>query len=247
MTQLSDLAVPFPSKYVHTNPSGGGSYVKQHAVKQRLLLHLGGYDFELVEIVRGFVPGKAPNPNGTSKRAKEGTPDLVNAVVGVVWRLTVEIDGERRVIEDVGDCEEPHNWPHDGARLKDAVSDALKRCAMHTGLGLHLWAQDEYFLRDKLKEREASTANAVSVEPDAALPANGSGSGDTSPPASPEPSTPGEAPPAASGVERVRAGSAALPPAADPPTAVKQRAEKLAAAKKKSAPHDPSEPRERGE
>lgn len=148
---LQQLVKPFPNRFIHSNPSGGGSYVKHHAYTQRLLLYTGPYDFQLVEVIRGFVPGKAPNPEGQSKRAREGTPDLPDAIVGVVMRLIVEIDGRRVTVEDVGDCEEPHNWPHDGARLKDAISDAKKRCASHVGLGLHLYAQDEFVLADALQ------------------------------------------------------------------------------------------------
>ena len=35
--------------------------------------------------------------------------------------------------------------------FKDAASDALKRCAMRLGLGLHLWAQEHYFLDQQLR------------------------------------------------------------------------------------------------
>lgn len=153
--QLLDLSRPFPHRMIRENPSGGGSYVPHHLYAQRLLLHLGAYDFTLVEIIRGQVAEIKPNPNGTSKRAKEGRPALENAVVGVVCRLSVEVDGRTIVIEDVGDCEDPHNWPHDGARLKDAMSDALKRCCARLGLGTHLYAKepDEYVLFDQLRER----------------------------------------------------------------------------------------------
>lgn len=153
--QLLDLSRPFPNRVIHTNPSGGGSYVPHHLYAQRLLLHLGAYDFTMVEVLRGDVAGKAPNPNGSSKRAKDGVPALTGAVVGVICRLSVEVDGRPIVIEDVGDCEDPHNWPHDGARLKDAMSDALKRCCARLGLGTHLYAKttDEYVLFDQLKER----------------------------------------------------------------------------------------------
>ena len=38
--------------------------------------------------------------------------------------------------------------------MKDAMSDAIKRCAMALGVGLHLWSQmgdqDEYFLDKQL-------------------------------------------------------------------------------------------------
>lgn len=163
MTQLDELAIPFPRAMIRENPSGGGSYVPHAAVVQRLLLHLGAYSFELVELIRGDLTGKAPNPEGQSKRAKDGTPDLHGAVVGAVCRLSCTLDGQRVVIEEVGDCEDPYNWPHDGARAKDAMSDALKRCAMRLGLGLHLWCKTpaDYFLRDKLKEHaEEGSADA---------------------------------------------------------------------------------------
>ena len=156
MSQLRDLARRFPSSVIHTNPSGGGVYVPHHLYVQRLLMHLGGYSFERVDILRGRVTGKPPNPNGSSQRAKDGTPDLEDAVVGVVCRLTVEVDGRTMVIEDVGDCESPHNWPHDGARLKDAMSDALKRCCARIGLGTHLYSktEDDYVLYRVLTDLE---------------------------------------------------------------------------------------------
>lgn len=154
MSERVDLACPFPDNLVRSNPSGGGSYVPHGIIKQRLLSVVGPYDFRLVEVLRGYVPAKAPNPNGTSQRAKDGTPALENAVVGAVFRLSLLIDGERIEVEAAGDCEDPNNWPHDGARLKDAESDAFKRCCAHIGLGLHLWCPPDkggYFLYDDLQ------------------------------------------------------------------------------------------------
>lgn len=146
--QIEELAKPFPPKYVHQNPSGGGSYVKHHVINQRLIHVLGQPPgFKLVEIIRGDVPAIAPNPQGKSKRAQEGAPALTNVIVGVVARLT---SPGLEPAEDCGDCEEPHNWKTDGQRLKDAMSDAYKRCAMRWGCGLHLWSQDEYFLHEAL-------------------------------------------------------------------------------------------------
>lgn len=149
---LTDLARPFPLHLIKDNPSGGGSYVPHPSYSQRLLLTYGGYRFEKVEIIRGDVAGKPGDPNGSSRRAKEGTPDLHGVIVGVMMRLTTP-DG---VYENVGDCEQPHNWPHDGARLKDAVSDAKKRCCADAGLGLHLYFKDakDYVLFEQLKARE---------------------------------------------------------------------------------------------
>jgi hypothetical protein len=155
---LEERLKPFPPKLIHSNPSGGGSYVKHSVVVQRLLDLFGVYDFELVQLIRGDVLGKPGDPNGKSVRAREGTPDLSQAVVGAVCRLRVVVDGQPVTVEEVGDCEQPHNWPHVGARLKDAMSDAIKRCAARLGVGLHLWAQDESYLYTRLKNEAEATA-----------------------------------------------------------------------------------------
>ena len=80
--------------------------------------------------------------------------------------LTVEIDGQLVTVEEAGDVEQPFNWNTDGARLKDAISDAVKRCAMAFGVGLHLWAQfegkSEYFLDKQLEKALEEDDTAVS-------------------------------------------------------------------------------------
>ena len=159
LRDLTKLLHEFPARVIQRNPSGGGSYVAHPVVEQRLLDVLGTVDTELVQIVRGHVPGRAPNPSGKSARAKAGTPDLDGAVVGVVLRMRATVDGRPVVVEEVGDCEEPHNWPHDGARAKDAFSDAYKRCAMRLGVGLHLWAQDAFYLGAKLLRQDQAAGD----------------------------------------------------------------------------------------
>lgn len=154
LRDATKLLHPFPGQVIKRNPSGGGSYVAHPVVQQRLMDVLGHVTTERVELIRGRVPGRAPNPEGKSARAKAGTPDLENAVVGVVLRMTAVVDGSLVVVEEVGDCEEPHNWPHDGARAKDAFSDAYKRCAMRLGVGLHLWADDAFYLGEKMLRQD---------------------------------------------------------------------------------------------
>lgn len=165
-SQLERLARPFPDRLIHSNPSGGGQYVKHSVVTEKLLAVLGPFSFELVEIVRGDMPEVPPNPQGTSKRAKDGYPALHQAVVGAVCRLSASIDFVQVRIEEVGDCEDPRNWPHDGARLKDAMSDAMKRCAMRIGVTLHLWSQDEFSLYDQLRKaaESAKTPEEIDLE-----------------------------------------------------------------------------------
>lgn len=149
------LAQPFPTEHVHKNPSGGGTYAKQSTYNQKLLLALNAsFDFAVSEVIRGDVAALVPDPNGKSDRAKTGAPALGGVVVGALCTLACEVDGRPTTITEVGEVEDPHNWKHDGQRLKDAASDGLKRCAARLGVGLHLRDESEYFLFDVLTQRD---------------------------------------------------------------------------------------------
>jgi len=142
MSQLYELSRVFPDKFIHKNPTGFGDYIQHSVIRQRLLSVVGAYSQEVKHIIRETL---------TDKQGKE-----MEVVTGVILALTVEIDGELVTVEEAGDVEQPFNWRTDGARLKDAVSDAVKRCAMAMGVGLHLWSQfdgqSEYFLDEQLKK-----------------------------------------------------------------------------------------------
>lgn len=168
MSDLARLARPFPRELIQKDP-GGNVYVAHENVTQWLLGIVGPFDWTLVEIIRGNVPGTPPDPDGKSKRAKAGTPDLNDVIVGGVWRLTLTVDNQTVHIEEAGDVEDPHNWRHDGARLKQAASDAIKRCAMRAGLGLHLWAGERYVLDARLQQAQPPP------QPPAGPPAQGNG------------------------------------------------------------------------
>ena len=144
LRQITKLLHPFPSKMVEKNPTGYGSYVAHHIVEQRLIDVLGvPPTTRIVTIVRGDAPAK-----------KASDPQLTNVVCGVVMRMEATIDGQPVIVEEAGDCELPSNWNHDGARLKDASSDAYKRCAMRLGVALHLWAQEHFYLGEKLMKAD---------------------------------------------------------------------------------------------
>jgi hypothetical protein len=144
VTQLQRLAKPFPPSYVQEKD--GESYVAHGHVIERLLYILGPVCFDVVEVIRGDVAAVAPNPQGRSARAKAGTPALSGVVVGVLARLTATIDGRTVTVTEVGDCDDPHNWRHDGERAKAAASDAVKRAAARLGCGLELWVGESYRL-----------------------------------------------------------------------------------------------------
>lgn len=141
MSQLRELAQPFDRALIKRAPQGKhGDYVPHPTINERLLEVLGPFTFELVEIVRGFAAEIKTKNNTFAARE--------NAVVGVVARLTVEIDGRTVSIEEVG-AEDNPAMKGDGDNLKTSMSDALKRCAMRLGLGLHLWS-DAYYLDQAL-------------------------------------------------------------------------------------------------
>jgi hypothetical protein len=136
MSQLAQLAKPFTGKYVKEKPGKfAASYVEHGDITQRLLQVVGPFDFQVLELIR--------NPSGE--------------VEGCLASLSVEVDGRTVRVVEVGDVENP-GGKNNGARAKDAASDAIKRCAMRLGLGLHLWTQDHYFL-DKALERSPAAGD----------------------------------------------------------------------------------------
>jgi len=138
MKQLYELSRRFPDNFVHDNPSGYGDYIQHSVIRQRLLSVLGAYSTDIVETI--YDDG---------------------IVTGVILKLTCVVDGKEVSVVEAGDVEKPSNWKTNGARMKDAMSDAIKRCAMALGVGLHLWSQmngqDEYFLDKQLEKQINAT------------------------------------------------------------------------------------------
>ena len=127
MTQLARLAKPFPDRDVERKPGGsGGDYVKHSTVTEKLLATVGPFSTRVDHIIY------------------DG--DILS---GVVLTLTVTVDGRTVSVTEAGDNENP-TAKTNGARLKDCMSDAIKRCAMRVGVGLHLWSQDSYRLHEAL-------------------------------------------------------------------------------------------------
>jgi len=153
MSQLHELSKPFEGKYVQRAPQGKhGDYVSHSTINERLLHALGPFSLEVVQVVRGYA-AEIKTKNNTF-------PARENAVVGVVARLTVIIDGRQVSIDECG-AEDNPAMKGDGDNLKTSLSDALKRCAMRLGLGLHLWSGDLYFLNRALERDQARPERPV--------------------------------------------------------------------------------------
>ena len=131
MSQLHELSRPFPASLVKQKPGKfSAAYVEHSVISQRLLEVVGPHTFT--------VDKPVTNADGT--------------VTGCLASLVVEVDGRTVTITEVGDVEHPSQ--NNAANLKNAASDALKRCAMRLGVGLHLWSQDNYYLDKALEKRE---------------------------------------------------------------------------------------------
>ena len=131
-TQLQSLAKRIPKSYIKTKPGGFAADYCSHAdVQQMLIAKLGvPPSQEVTQIIRS-ADGQAQ---------------------GVVLRMVFNIDGQTVVIDEVGECERPSQ--NEGLNVKNAVSDAVKRCAMRIGLGLELWCQETYVLDKALATKE---------------------------------------------------------------------------------------------
>lgn len=151
MTDLSALAKPFTGKYVKQKPGPSkAAYVEHSDVTQRLLQVVGPYSQRVVDVVRGDVAEVVDKKTGEIKH-----PAKTDLIVGVVLELDVQVDGRTVTVQEIGEVEHPHNHSTDASRLKFAVSDAFKRCAMRLGLGLHLWCGEHYFLDRALGKDDA--------------------------------------------------------------------------------------------
>jgi hypothetical protein len=141
--QVVELARPFPPKYI-SDDGRGNAYVAHHIVTQRLIAIFGGPP--KIEVLREIYD--------------EGR------LTGVIMRLTTPGGFS---VEEAGEADNPQSKTN-GARAKDACSDAIKRCAMRLGLGLHLWSQGDYFLHQEMASSNGETSGAAGEGADPASP-----------------------------------------------------------------------------
>ena len=146
------LARAIPKKFIEKKPGSGADYVPHFVVEQVIIASVGAFDWEVVKTIRGYVP------EWTSRDGNKSFGPFQDAIVGVIVRMTLTIDGRRVVIEEVGSTDAGAYEFNDAERLKKAMSDGLKRCAMRVGVGLHLWCKtnEQFFLPRFLRDAEAA-------------------------------------------------------------------------------------------
>ena len=124
--QLIRLARKFPEKLVSQIKKGTHTedYVNHSVDAQRILQVCGQFNWDTEVIYSENVPC-----------AVKGT-------------ITVSIDGTPVKVTGIGT--DQNNNKDIGDQIKEMESDALKRAASRIGVGLHLWAQQQYFLFPQL-------------------------------------------------------------------------------------------------
>lgn len=133
--QAAALAARVPEIFIKDAPQGKhGKYVSHDDITQIALALVGPFDYEIVEVVRGYIP------EWTSRDGDKHHPEREHGIVAALCRLTVDIDGRATTITETGEANSP-NIKSDGENLKTAGSDGLKRCFMRVGLGLELWVE----------------------------------------------------------------------------------------------------------
>jgi|TARA_A100001388_G_C28774696_1_gene506478 hypothetical protein len=120
--QLLRLARKFPQQLVRQIKKGTHTedYINHAVIAQRILQVCGPYSWDWDVVTED---GK---------------------VVAVHGKLTVELDGKTVTVSGAGT--ETYSKDSTGEKIKKMESDAFKRAASRLGCGLHLWAQDQYFL-----------------------------------------------------------------------------------------------------
>jgi hypothetical protein len=143
--ELYELSRVIPKHLIEPPPAGKyGHYVPHFVITQILLATIGPFDWEIVEKLYGEMP-----PIETKNNSYPGG----QGIVGVIMRLTAKVDGQIVVIEEIGAVGSPAKEPTDADRLKKGMSDAMKRCAMRLGVGVHLWCKrdDQVILAKTLR------------------------------------------------------------------------------------------------
>ncbi len=112
------------ARFVSPAPKGQfGDYIEHAVINQLALAMVGPHSFRVVEIVR--------EPDGR--------------VSGVLAELSARIGEQDVTVVEAGDVDFPDRETA-GKAVKLAASDAYKRCWMRLGLGLELWAQENWSL-----------------------------------------------------------------------------------------------------
>ena len=137
------LSSPWSKKLVKQTNKGWGDmdYVEHTQVTQRLIALIPDLSITAGNVIYDEIE----DTNGVRR----------SFVTGVQVRLQGTIDGHYKTVEEYGDCdkdffhENPNKVKNNGHRIKECMSDGIKRSGMRLGIGLEL-CDDSVWINDFL-------------------------------------------------------------------------------------------------
>ena len=155
-TQIQ-ISKPWNKTFVKSANKGFGNvdYVEHTQVTQKLIALIPDLDITTGDIIYD----KIKDVNGVSRKF----------VTGLRVILTGTVDGNRIRREDYGMCDKPffHENPNkvhnNGQRIKECMSDGIKRAAMRMGVGIELY-DTEAWLSTYLEKTENIEEQIVTEE-----------------------------------------------------------------------------------
>ena len=128
-----DLSKPWNKSFVKTKKQSFGDvkYVEHTQVTQKLIALIPDLKMELGSVFYD----KVEDENGIRRKF----------LTGCEYTISGTIDGEFRSVTEAGTCEKPFfeqgnmKVANNGQRLKECISDAVKRCGMRLGVGIELY------------------------------------------------------------------------------------------------------------
>ncbi|BAR13808.1 rad52-like recombinase [uncultured Mediterranean phage uvMED] len=108
----------------------GIAYVEHTQVTQKLIALIDDVQMELMDV---FYDTHY-NADG----------DKLTILTGCTYKISGTIDGKFRSVVEAGMCDKPFEVENrrvnnNGERLKECISDAVKRCGMRLGIGIELY------------------------------------------------------------------------------------------------------------
>ena len=136
----------------------GIDYVEHTQVTQKLIALIPDVQMELIDV---FYDTHY-NIDG----------DKLTILSGCTYKISGTIDGQFRSVVEAGMCDKPfesenRRVSNNGERLKECISDAIKRCGMRLGIGIELYDTNSWlsgYLDPKAKESPKPKAQSPKVE-----------------------------------------------------------------------------------
>ena len=158
-----ELSKPWNKSFVKQLKMSYGNidYVEHTQVTQKMIALIPDLKMELGSVFYD----KVEDENGIRRKF----------LTGCEYTISGTIDGEFRTVTEAGMCDKPFfaegrmKVANNGERLKECISDAVKRCGMRLGIGIELydtqtWLSEYLDPKPKAKSKPKPKVNTKNLE-----------------------------------------------------------------------------------